>query len=50
MLNDLVAGTLSLRETINLTRHRKLSEFQTFLKVLETYGVGYEEDTNLEKP
>eukprot|EP00347_Sterkiella_histriomuscorum_P023629 403333935 len=49
LLNDLVAGTLSMRDLLNMTRLRKFDEFQTFLKVLEVYGVGYEDDISQDK-
>lgn len=35
-----------MRDLINLTRKRDEKDFQIFLKVLEIYGVGYEDDIN----
>jgi len=44
MLNDLTAGTVSLRDSLNSSKERKFEEFQIFLQVLEIYGTGYEDD------
>lgn len=46
MLNEFQAGTIHLRDMSNMTRLRSLKDFQLFLKVLEVYGVGYEDDIN----
>lgn len=31
---------------MNMTRRRSLKDFQIFLKVLEVYGMGYEDDVD----
>lgn len=43
-LSQLQAGSILLRELVNGQRGRSFRDFQIFLKVLELYGTGYEDD------
>jgi hypothetical protein len=43
-IDDFKAGPMPLRDLVNNSRPTKYKEFQTFLKVLEVYGSGYDRD------
>jgi hypothetical protein len=43
-LSQFQAGSIPLRELVNGQRGRSFRDFQIFLKVLELYGAGYEDD------
>lgn len=44
MLDDFIAGPIPLKDLLNNTRIKSFNDFQIFLKVLEIYGVGYNDD------
>jgi pimeloyl-ACP methyl ester carboxylesterase len=43
-LSDFQAGSISLRELVNAQKGRCFGDFQIFLKVLEVYGCGHNDD------
>lgn len=43
-MNDFQAGSVLLRELINSSRQYKFRDFQIFLKVLEVFGTGFNDD------
>lgn len=46
MLCELPAGTLQMSEVLGISRKASIEEFRTFLKVMEVYGCGYDNDVD----
>ena len=49
MIDDLVAGCVPLRDVVSNSRKRSFKDFQVFLKALEVYGIGYNDDVTRSK-
>lgn len=46
VLSDMEAGTLKLKNTVGYHFQGNFNDFQSFLKVLEVYGSGYDFDSH----
>jgi hypothetical protein len=48
-LADFQAGSISIKDMVNGSRNYGFADFQTFLKTLEVYGVGHNDDIDRSK-